>query len=142
MLKAWCERNGQPGLFVSVRAFSLELKDIYYDNRSFRNTDFMGERDRMAPLQKAPCLVLDDFDRLDADIRVVRALAQLLDHRYSQELPTVITAGRWAESLQATDKETYPLLRLEDPSLFRRLAASKRVVLRPTLERLMESLNG
>jgi hypothetical protein len=142
LLKAWCERTGQAGLFVSVRAFSLELKDIYYDNRSFRNTDFMGERDRMAPLQKAPCLVLDDFDRLDADIRVVRALAQLLDHRYSQELPTVITAGRWAESLQATDKETYPLLRLEDPSLFRRLAASKRVVLRPTLERLMESLNG
>lgn len=142
VLKAWCERTGQSGLFISVRTFSLELKDIYYDTRSFRNTDFIGERERMAPLQKAPCLVLDDFDRIDADIRVVRALAQLLDHRYGEELPTVLTAGRWAESLQATDKETYPLLRLEDPSLFRRLAASKRVVLRPTLERLMESLNG
>jgi len=142
VLRAWSERTGQPGLFVSVRTFSLELKDIYFDSRSFRNTDFLGERDRMAPLLKAPCLVLDDFDRLDADIRVVRALAQLLDHRYGAELPTVITAGRWAESLQGTDKETYPLLRLEDPSLFRRLAASKRVVLRPTLERLMESVNG
>jgi hypothetical protein len=54
----------------------------------------------------------------------------------------LITAGRWAESLQATDKETYPLLRLEDPSLFRRLAASKRVELRPTLLRLLDSLNG
>jgi len=141
-LKAWCERLGQPGLFVSVRAFSLELKDIYFDSRSFRNTDFLSERDRMAPLLKAPCLVLDDFDRLDSDIRVVRALAQLLDHRYSQELPTLITAGRWAESLAATDKETYPLLRLEDASLLRRLAASKRVELRPTLLRLLDSVNG
>jgi DNA replication protein DnaC len=142
VLKAWCERLGQPGLFVSVRAFSLELKDIYYDSRSFRNTDFLSERDRMAPLLKAPCLVLDDFDRLDADIRVVRALAQLLDHRYGEELPTVITAGRWAETLAAADKESYPLLRLEDSSLLRRLAASKRVELRPTLLRLLDSLNG
>ena len=138
-LKAWCERLRQPGLFVSVRAFSLELKDIYFDSRSFRNTDFLSERDRMAPLLRAPCLVLDDFDRLDSDIRVVRALAQLLDHRYSQELPTLITAGRWAESLAATDRETYPLLRLEDASLLRRLAASKRVELRPTLLRLLDS---
>jgi len=93
----------------------------------------------MAPLLAAPCLVLDDFDRMDADIRVVRALAQLLDHRYGEQLPTVITAARWAETLQAGDKETYPLLRLDDASLFRRLAASKRVELRPTLERLLES---
>jgi DNA replication protein DnaC len=142
VLKAWCERLGQPGLFISVRAFSLELKDIYYDSRSFRNTDFLSERDRMAPLLKAPCLVLDDFDRLDADIRVVRALAQLLDHRYSEELPTVLTAGRWAETLAATDKESYPLLRLEDASLLRRLAASKRVELRPTLLRLLDSLTS
>ncbi|MGA2080990.1 MAG: ATP-binding protein [Holophaga sp.] len=138
-LKAWCEHFRQPGLFVSVRAFSLELKDFYYDSRSFRNTDFLSERDRMAPLLAAGCLVLDDFDRMDSDIRVVRALAQLLDHRYGEQMPTVITAARWAESLQAADKETYPLLRLEDSSLFRRLAASKRVELRPTLERLLES---
>ena len=142
VLRAWCERTGQGGLFVSVRAFSLELKDIYYDSRSFANTDFLSERDRMAPLLRAPCLVLDDFDRMDADIRVVRALAQLLDHRYSEELPTLITAGRWAEALQASDKESYPLLRLDDSSLFRRLASCKRLVLRPTLERLMESVNA
>jgi hypothetical protein len=142
VLKAWCERTGLTGLFIPVRSYSLELKDAFLDNRGFRNADFAGERERLAPLLKAPCLVLDDFDRTDADIRVVRALAQLLDHRYGQQLPTVLTAARWAESLQATDKETYPLLRLEDPSLFRRLAGSKRVALRPTLERLMESVRG
>jgi hypothetical protein len=141
-LKAWCEHGHQSGLFVSVRTFSLELKDIYYDSRSFRNTDFLSERDRMAPLLAAGCLVLDDFDRMDADIRVVRALAQLLDHRYGEQLPTLITAVRWAESLQTGDREAYPLLRLEDASLLRRLATSKRVELRPTLERLLESVGG
>jgi DNA replication protein DnaC len=142
VLKAWCERTGQPALFISVRAFSLELKDIYYDSRSFRNVDFLSERDRMAPLLAAPCLVLDDFDRMDADIRVVRAIAQLLDHRYGERLPTILTAGRWAETLQMAGSESYPLLRLEDTSLLRRLASSKRTVLRPTIERLMESVNG
>lgn len=141
-LRAWCERVGRAGLFVSVRAFTLELRDTYYDSRSFLNTDFMSERDRMAPLLAAPFLVLDDFDRMDGDIRVVRALAQLLDHRYAERLPTLITASKWTESLQAGDRESYPLLRLEDPSLFRRLASARRVVLRPTLERLLESVNG
>jgi hypothetical protein len=141
-LKAACERTGQGGLFVAVRAFTLELRDTYYDSRSFLNTDFLSERDRMAPLLEAPCLVLDDFDRMDGDIRVVRALAQLLDHRYASQVPTILTASRWTESLQASAPEAYPLVRLDDPSLFRRLASAKRVVLRPTLERLLETLNG
>jgi len=141
-LKAVGERTRSGGLFISVRAFTLELRDTYYDSRSFLNTDFLSERDRMAPLLAAPILVLDDVDRMDGDIRVVRAMAQLLDHRYSGELPTILTASRWAETLQAGDRESYPLLRLDDPSLFRRLASAKRVVLRPTLERLLESLNG
>lgn len=139
-LKAWAERTGAKGLFISMRTFSQELKDTYYDSRSFQNTDFLSERDRMAPLLQAPCLVLDDLDRLDTDIRVVRAVAQLLDQRYAEERPTLITASRWAEVLQAT--EGYPLLRLEDPSLLRRLAQSRRVQLKPILARLMESLNG
>jgi DNA replication protein DnaC len=139
-LKAWCERTGQKGLFISVRTFSQELKDTYYDTRSFKNVDFMSERDRVAPLLAAPCLVLDDLDRMDTDIRVVRAVAQLLDQRYADEQPTLITASRWAESLQAG--ENYPLARVEDPSLMRRLAQSRRVELRPILDRLMESLSN
>jgi len=138
-LKAWCQRTGRTGRFISVRAFCQELKDTYYDTRSWKNTDFMSERDRMAPLLVAPCLVLDDLDRMDTDIRVVRALAQLLDHRYAEELPTIVTAGRWSEALASLEPERYPFLRLEDPSLLRRLAGSKRVVMRPSLARLMEA---
>jgi DNA replication protein DnaC len=132
--------TGLRGLFISMRTFSQELKDTYYDSRSFQNTDFMSERDRMAPLIQAPCLVLDDFDRVDTDIRVVRAIAQLLDQRYAEERPTILTASRWAEMLPMG--ENYPFARLEDPSLLKRLAQSRRVQLKPILERLMESLNG
>jgi len=139
-LRAWSERTGKRGLFISMRTFSQELKDTYYDSRSFQNTDFQSERDRMAPLLQAPCLVLDDLDRLDTDIRVVRAVAQLLDQRYADELPTVLTASRWAGMLQGT--ENYAFGRLEDPSLLRRLAQSRRVQLKPILERLLESLHG
>jgi len=137
-LKACCERTGQGGLFISVRTFSQELKDTYYDSRSFQNTDFMSERDRMAPLLQAPVLVLDDLDRLDSDIRVVRAMAQLLDQRYADERPTIATAARWAET--SLTAENSPFMRLEDPSLLRRFSQARRVCLRPTLERLMESL--
>ena len=141
-LKACCAREGVGGLYVSVRTFSQELKDVYYDTRSFLNRDFQSERDRMEPLLKAPCLVLDDFDRMDSDIRVVRALAQLLDHRYAEERPTILTAARWAEVLQGTGPEVYPLLRLEDPNLMRRLSQARRVALQPILKRLLEALNG
>lgn len=141
-LRAWSEHHGKDGLYISVRALSQELKDTYYDSLSWKNTDFLSERERTAPLIAAPCLVLDDLDRLDTDIRVVRALAQVLDARYSEQLPTIVTASRWAEALQALPPEQYPFLRLEDSSLLRRLGQSRRVVMRPTLERLMESLRG
>ena len=93
-----------------MRTFSQELKDTYYDSRSFRNTDFQSERDRMTPLLQAPVLVLDDLDRLDSDIRVVRSIAQLLDQRYADELPTIATASRWAETVLKA--ENSPLARL------------------------------
>jgi hypothetical protein len=138
-LKACCERTGQAGLFVSVRTFSQELKDTYYDSRSFQNVDFMSERDRMSPLLKAPFLVLDDLDRVDSDIRVVRALAQLLDQRYADERPTLATASRWSETTLRS--ETSPFARLEDPSLAYRFSQARRVELRPILGRLLESLD-
>ena len=139
-LKACCERTGQGGLFISVRTFSQELKDTYYDSRSFQNVDFQSERDRMAPLLRVPFLVLDDLDRVDSDIRVVRALAQLLDQRYADQLPTLATASRWAET--TLRGENSPFARLEDPSLLYRFSQARRVELRPILMRLMESLDG
>ena len=138
-LKAWCERFGKAGLFVSVRTLSQELKDTYYDTRSWQNTDFQSERDRMAPFLVAPCLVLDDFDRMDSDIRVVRAFVQLLDYRWSEHLTTIITAAKWADTLQS-DRETYSIMKLEDASTLNRLSQARRVELVPTLSRLLRSI--
>lgn len=137
-LKACCVRAGCNGLFVSVRTLSQELKDVYYDTRSYLNKDFMSERDRMEPLISASFLVLDDFDRVDSDTRVIRAFAQLLDYRYAEELPTLLIAGRSLEALQSAGGDIFPLAKLEDPNLMRRLSGSRRVVLQPILERLLK----
>ena len=139
-LRGWSTRAGKEGRYVSVRTLSQELKDTYYDVRSFQNLDFRSERDRIAPLMDAPCLVLDDLDRLDPDLRVARAVGQLLDHRHAHERPTIIVASRWVETLLAT--EGFALARLEDPSLPHRLAQAQRVEMRPTLCRILDRLDG
>jgi hypothetical protein len=136
-LRAWCQRTGRAGKFIPVRTLSQELKDVYYDVRSFQNRDFQSERDLMTPLLQAPCLVLDDFDRLDSDLRVVRAVAQLLDHRYAEDRPTLLTAVRGPKIL--SEPEGHPLSKLDDQSLLRRLQQAQRLELRPTLESLLGS---
>jgi len=138
-LREWCESTQRMGLFVSVRTLSQELKDTYYDTRSWQNTDFMSERDRMAPLLSAPCLVLDDFDKMDSDTRVLRAFSQLMDFRHSEQLPSIVTASKWAGTFQA-EGEAFPMMKLDDESMMNRLRQARRVELVPTLQRLMGSL--
>ena len=137
-LRAWTERLGRPGRFVSVRSLSQAIKDTYYDVRSFQNRGFQSVRDLIEPLQDPPLLVLDDWDRMDTDIRVAAALAQLLDHRYSEELPTILTAAGPPEALER--RENHPLARLDDTSLLERLRGAERVemvpALRPWIDRM------
>lgn len=131
-LRAWAERTGRPGRFVSIRTLSQAIKDAYYDVRSFQNQAFQSVRDLIEPLQDLPLLVLDDWDRMDTDIRVAAALAQLLDHRYSEELPTILTAAGPPEALDR--RENHPLTRLEDGSLLERLRGAERVEMVPALK--------
>lgn len=131
-LRAWAERTGRPGRFVSIRTLSQAIKDAYYDVRSFQNQAFQSVRDIIEPLQDPPLLVLDDWDRMDTDIRVAAALAQLLDHRYSEELPTILTAAGPPEALDR--RENHPLTRLEDGSLLERLRGAERVEMVPALK--------
>ncbi|WP_306590805.1 hypothetical protein [Geothrix sp. 21YS21S-4] len=132
-LRAWTERTGRGGRFVSVRTLSQAIKDAYYDVRSFQNQGFQSVRDLVEPLQDPPLLVLDDWDRMDSDIRVAAALAQLLDHRYGEELPTILTAAGPPEELLR--RENHPLVRLEDGSLMERLKGAERVEMAPALQR-------
>ena len=140
-LRAWTERTGRGGAFVSVRTLSQAIKDAYYDVRSFQNQAFQSVRDLIEPLQDQPLLVLDDWDRMDSDIRIAAALAQLLDHRYSEELPTLLTAAYPPEAMDR--RENHPLVRLEDGSLFERLRGAERVemvpALRPWIDRIERS---
>ncbi len=131
-LRAWTERTGRGGSFVSVRTLSQAIKDVYHDVRSFQNQAFQSVRDLIEPLQEKPLLVLDDWDRMDSDIRVAQALAQLLDHRYSEELPTILTASYPPEAMDR--RENHPLVRLEDSSLFERLRGAERVEMVPALK--------
>ena len=131
-LRAWTERTGRSGRFVSVRTLSQAVKDTYYDVRSFQNQGFQSVRDLIEPLQTPPLLVLDDWDRMDTDVRVAAALAQLLDHRYSEELPTILTAACPPEAMER--RENHPLARLEDSSLLERLRGAERVEMVPALK--------
>ncbi|HEX9010759.1 MAG TPA: ATP-binding protein, partial [Holophagaceae bacterium] len=137
-MRAWGLRTGRSIRYVSVRALSQAIKDAYYDVRSFQNQAFQSVRDLVEPLESPGLLVLDDWDRMDTDIRVAAALAQLLDHRYGEELPTILTAAAPPEALDR--REGHPLLRLEDSSLLTRLRGAERVemvpALRPWLDRL------
>ena len=131
-LRAWTERTGRGGRFVSVRTLSQAIKDSYYDVRSFQNQAFQSVRDLIEPLQEPALLVLDDWDRMDSDLRVAAALAQLLDHRYSAELPTILTAAGPPEAIDR--RENHPLARLDDSSLLERLRGAERVEMVPALK--------
>jgi uncharacterized protein (UPF0335 family) len=131
-LRAWTERTGRGGRFVSIRTLSQSIKDVYHDVRSYQNQAFQSVRDLIEPLQEQPLLVLDDWDRMDTDIRVAQALAQLLDYRYSEELPTILTAAGPPEAMER--RENHPLARLEDSSLLERLRGAERVEMVPALK--------
>jgi hypothetical protein len=131
-LRAWTERTGRGGRFVSIRTLSQNIKDTYYDVRSFQNQAFQSVRDLIEPLQELPLLVLDDWDRMDSDSRIAAALAQLLDHRYSEERPTILTALGPPEAIER--RENNPLLRLDDGSLLERLRGAERVEMVPALK--------
>jgi uncharacterized protein (UPF0335 family) len=131
-LRAWTERTGRGGRFVSLRTLSQSIKDVYHDVRSYQNQAFQSVRDLIEPLQDQPLLVLDDWDRMDTDIRVAQALAQLLDHRYGEELPTILTAAGPPEAMER--RENHPLARLEDSSLLERLRGAERVEMVPALK--------
>lgn len=137
-LRALAERDGRPGRFVSVRTLSQQIKNAYYDQRGWQNADFVSVRDLIEPLKDQPALVLDEMDCLDGDGRVGAAVAELLTHRYHENLPTLITANLGPQALE--QREGSPFARLNDDSLLRRLGAAERVEMIPALAWWLERL--
>ncbi len=130
-LKAWGERTGQAGRFVSVRTLSQQVKNTYFDTRSWQNQDFMSVRDLLDPLKNQHLLLLDEWDCLDPDSRVASAFAELLTHRYHEGLPTILTSVPHPESL--AQRDNYAFARLGDASLLKRLEGADRVEMIPAL---------
>ncbi len=130
-LRAWSERTGQAGRFVSVRTLSQQVKNTYFDTRSWQNQDFMSVRDLLDPLKDQALLLLDEWDCLDADSRVASAFAELLTHRYHEGLPTILTSVPHPESL--AQRDNYAFARMGDASLLKRLEGADRVEMTPAL---------
>ncbi len=130
-LRALAEREGKAGRFVSVRTLSQQIKNAYYDQRGWQNADFVSVRDLIEPLKAQSALVLDEMDCLDGDGRVGAAMAELLTHRYHENLPTIITANLGPQALEQREGSSFA--RLNDDSLLRRLGAAERVEMIPAL---------
>ena len=139
-MKAWGEREGKPGRFASVRTLSQQIKNAYYDQRGWQNADFVSVRDLIEPLKAEPMLLLDEMDCLDGDMRVGAAMAELLTHRYHENLPTILTSIPDSKALEQREGSAFG--KLQDESLLMRLRGAERVEMVPALAdwaRRMES---
>lgn len=132
-LRAWGEREGKAGRFASVRTLSQQIKNAYYDQRGWQNADFVSVRDLIEPLKSEPLLLLDEMDCLDGDMRVGAAMAELLTHRYHENLPTIFTSIPSSQALEQRDGSAFA--KLQDESLLRRLRDAERVEMVPALAR-------
>lgn len=98
--------SGQPAKYVSL----LDLGDI------LRAIEFGPDADEATTtwdaIVAAPALVLDDFGAQPATTRIDARIDQLLTHRASGPLPTVIVLARPLADLQERFRE-----RLQDPAL-------------------------
>jgi DNA replication protein DnaC len=81
-------QNGYSALFISVPDLLDHLRATFDPSSS------VGYDRRFSEIRNAPLLVLDDFGTHNATPWAQEKLFQILDHRYSTRLPTVITMNR------------------------------------------------
>lgn len=93
-LRAWLA-DGRTGAMVGEAALSSELKDALKAPGAW--ADAMGRHQRVG------LLVIDDLGKARASDWWLSALYELVDHRWSHGLPTVVTCNqppsRWALSM-------------------------------------------
>ena len=107
-------KHGQPALYKTT-------PDLLDDLRSTFNPDYETAYDQSFDiLRNAPLLILDDLGTQSSTAWAKEKLDQLLNHRYSQQLPTVITTAIPIEQLderirsRLTDNELCHIFTLED----------------------------
>ena len=87
----------------------------------------------MSLLEKRPILLLDEMDCVDGDMRVGAAMAELLTHRYHENLPAIFTSIPSSQALEQRDGSAFA--KLQDESLLRRLRDAERVEMAPAIAR-------
>ncbi len=97
--------NGVPTLFITVPDLLDSLRFTFSD----RETSF---EERFEQVRKAPLLVMDDFGTQSATPWAQEKLFQILNYRYINRLPLVVTTNLPLEEIEGRIRS-----RLEDPEL-------------------------
>jgi len=96
---------GVPTLFITVPDLLDSLRFAYQDP----GTTF---EDRFEEIRRAPLLVMDDFGTENATPWAQEKLFQIINYRYTNRLPTVITTNLGERDIEERIKS-----RLQDPEL-------------------------
>jgi hypothetical protein len=128
-MAVWCQAHGKSGAYRSMRELGKELLNSFAGVYNFDAPKVMLERDLVDPLANAPILILDDWDRMENDVRVATSMSQLLDARYTAGLPTIIVAADTPKNLWERGP-SYPLKKIADASAQARLERAKVINLR------------
>jgi DNA replication protein DnaC len=96
---------GMPTLFLTVPDLLDQLRYAY-------GSEDVTFEDRFEQVRTAPLLVLDDFGTQSATAWAREKLFQILNYRYINQLPTVVTTNLMLEELEGRMRS-----RLSDPEL-------------------------
>ena len=124
-MSAWCGVHGRAGTYRSVRELGKELLNAFAGVYNFDAPKVSMERGLIDPLASAPILVLDDWDRMENDVRVATSLSQLLDARYTTGLPTLIVAAATPKGLWDRGPNAYTLAKITDHQTEKRLEGAR-----------------
>ena len=97
---------------AGVSTLFLTVPDLLDWLRYAYSGDEMSFEDRFEEIREIPMLILDDFGTQNATAWAQEKIFQILNHRYINQLPTVVTSN-----MQLSDFEGRIRSRLQDPDL-------------------------
>lgn len=121
---------GLPTIFITVPDL---LDTLRY---SYGATEYSFE-DRFEEIRQAPLLVLDDFGTQNATQWAQEKLFQILNHRYVNRLPLVITTNLGLDQIEGRIRS-----RLSDPELVTKLRITAPDYRRPTDDTTQNELSS
>lgn len=121
---------GIPTIFITVPDL---LDTLRY---SFGGQEISFE-ERFEEIRQAPLLILDDFGTQNATAWAQEKLFQILNYRYTNQLPLVVTTNLSLDQIEGRIRS-----RLSDPQLVTRLRVSAPDYRRPTDDTTQNSLSS